>query len=76
VGDAKQVYIFDWRFTNVAPESTPGTVLNLNDRTMYLRPAIHFHMGTLESYNADMNSNVLRRSKSGRCTKTGLVTAA
>jgi len=44
VVDAKQVYIFDWRLRNTAPESAPGTVLDLNDRTTYLRPAIHFHV--------------------------------
>ena len=76
VEDAKQIYIFDWRLRNTAPESAPGTVLDLNDRTTYLRPAIHFHVGRSESCNVDMGSNVLRRSKFGRGIKKDHVTVA
>jgi hypothetical protein len=59
VVDAKQVYIFDWRLRNTNAESAPGTVLDLNDRTTYLRPAIHFHVGTLSDCTTDIQERIL-----------------
>lgn len=47
VDDVGQVFIFDWRLRNTLPESPSGTVLDFNDRTSFLRPAIHFHVGGL-----------------------------
>jgi len=40
-----RVFIFDWRLRNTLPEAPPGAVLDFNDRTSWLRPAVHFHVG-------------------------------
>lgn len=49
VGDVGSVFIFDWRLRNTLPTAPPGAVLDFNDRTSFLRPAVHFHVGEYAS---------------------------
>jgi len=44
IGGVGGVFIFDWRLRNTLPEAPPGTILDFNDRTSWLRPAVHFHV--------------------------------
>jgi len=43
VDNVSRVFFFDWRLRNTKPEPS-RTVLNLNDRTSWLRPALHVHV--------------------------------
>ncbi|OCT51255.1 hypothetical protein CLCR_09210 [Cladophialophora carrionii] len=40
-----RVFFFDWRLRKNAPE-TEGALIDLNDLTTWLRPALHLHVGT------------------------------
>ncbi|MCJ1393440.1 hypothetical protein MMC18_006315 [Xylographa bjoerkii] len=41
--DVDRVFCFDWRLRKNAPE-IEGTVINMNDPTEWLRPAVHVHI--------------------------------
>ncbi|EXJ74854.1 uncharacterized protein A1O5_01550 [Cladophialophora psammophila CBS 110553] len=43
VEDVDRVFFFDWRLRKNAPE-IEGTVIDLNDSTTWLRPALHVHV--------------------------------
>ncbi|KAL9120122.1 MAG: hypothetical protein Q9187_003326 [Circinaria calcarea] len=46
VDGVDQVFFFDWRLRKNAPE-VEGTVVDMNDLTTWLRPAVHAHIGAL-----------------------------
>lgn len=66
VEDVDRVYFFDWRVSQNAPESfhhvlnltqlrknapeIEGSIINLNDLTNWLRPALHVHVGKLNDF--------------------------
>ncbi|KAL9598501.1 MAG: hypothetical protein Q9219_004474 [cf. Caloplaca sp. 3 TL-2023] len=39
-----RIFFFDWRLRKNAPEAE-GTIVDLNDLTQWLRPAVHVHIG-------------------------------
>ncbi|KIY02876.1 uncharacterized protein Z520_01341 [Fonsecaea multimorphosa CBS 102226] len=43
LGDVDRIFFFDWRLRMNAPE-IEGTVIDLNDLTTWLRPALHVHV--------------------------------